>query len=143
MKKFFVLAMLVSAAACAAQTKPKTLLNVDKTGIAIQGYGYDPVAYFTHGRAVKGHAEFESSYHGARYLFANAEDKAIFEANPAKYEPQFGGYCAYGASEGHSAPISPDAFMIVNGRLLLQYDQGVTKLFAKDVQGRLKKADEN
>jgi len=122
-----------------AQTK--TLLNLDKTGIAIQGY--DPVAFFTQGKPVKGQPQFESRYNGARYLFASAEDKATFDANPGKYEPQFGGFCAYGASQGHAAPVKIEAFQIVNGRLLMQYDLDVKKEFNKDQQGNLKKADQN
>ncbi len=119
----------------------KTLLNLDKAGVAIRGY--DPVAFFTQGKPVKGQPQFESRYNGARYLFASAEDKATFDANPAKYEPQFGGFCAYGASQGHTAPVKIEAFQIVNGRLLMQYDLGVKKEFNKDQQGNLQKADKN
>jgi YHS domain-containing protein len=140
MKKTLLLltCLLVSTAAFA---QDKTLQNVDKHGVAIQGY--DPVAFFTQGKPVKGQAQFESTYKGAKYLFASAEDKAAFEANPAKYEPQFGGFCAYAVSEGHTAPVKIDAFMIVNGRLLMQYDFDVKKIFEKDPQGRLVKADKN
>ena len=139
MKKFFLLLMLVSSIPAFGQSK--SLLNLDKKGIAIQGY--DPVAFFTQNRPVKGLLEFESKYNGARYLFATAEDKATFDANPAKYEPQFGGFCAYGASQGHTAPVKIVAFQIVNGRLLMQYDLGVKKEFNKDQQGNLQKADKN
>ena len=134
----FLISILAGTGAF-AQTK--TLLNLDKTGIAIQGY--DPVAFFTQGKPVKGQPQFESRYNGARYLFASAEDKATFDANPGKYEPQFGGFCAYGASQGHAAPVKIEAFQIVNGRLLMQYDLDVKKEFNKDQQGNLKKADQN
>jgi YHS domain-containing protein len=139
MKKFFLVVLLISAVPAMAQTKK--LLNVDEKGIAIKGY--DPVAFFTQNKPVKGKPEFESRYNGARYLFASAEDKAMFDANPAKYEPQFGGFCAYGVSRGHSAPIKVEAFQIVNGRLLMQYDLSVLKDFQKDTDGNLKKADKN
>lgn len=139
MKKVFLLLALLAAIPVFAQTK--TLLNLDKNGIAIQGY--DPVAFFTQNRPVKGDPQFESKYNGARYLFASAEDKSTFDANPAKYEPQFGGFCAYGASEGHTAPVKIEAFQIVNGRLIMQYDLGVKKEFNKDQQGNLQKADRN
>jgi YHS domain-containing protein len=119
----------------------KTLLNLDKQGIAIQGY--DPVAFFTQNRPVKGRPEFESKYNGARYLFASAEDKSTFDANPAKYEPQFGGFCAYAASQNHTAPVKIEAFQIVNGRLLMQYDPDIRNKFNKDAQGNLQKADKN
>jgi YHS domain-containing protein len=139
MKKLLLLVLLFSAVATFAQTK--TLLNLDKNGVAIQGY--DPVAFFNDGRPVKGQTQFESKFNGARYFFVSAANKTTFDANPAKYEPQFGGFCAYAASEGHTAPVKVDAFMIVNGRLLMQYDQDVKKLFEKDPQGRLTKADKN
>jgi len=130
---------LIAGAAVFAQTN--TFQNLDKQGVAIQGY--DPVAFFTQGKPVKGQAQFESTYKGAKYLFASAEDKAAFDANPAKYEPQFGGFCAYAVSEGHTAPVKIEAFMIVNGRLLMQYDLDIKKTFEKDPQGRLAKADKN
>ena len=139
MKMLFLLLLLLGSIPTFAQTK--TLLNLDKNGIAIKGY--DPVAFFTQNQPVKGRPEFESKYKGARYLFASAEDKAMFDANPAKYEPQFGGFCAYGASRGHTAPIKIEAWQIVNGRLLMQYDLGVKKDFNKDQQGNLQKADKN
>lgn len=140
MKKVLpTLICLVASTAAFAQTK--TLQNLDKQGVAIQGY--DPVAFFTQGKPVKGQAQFESTFNGAKYLFASAEDKAAFDANPAKYEPQFGGFCAYAVSEGHTAPVKIEAFMIVNGRLLMQYDLGIKKTFEKDPQGRLAKADKN
>lgn len=119
----------------------KELSNLDSSGIALQGY--DPVAFFTDHKPVKGNAQFQSAYHGAKYYFASADHKATFDKEPAKYEPQFGGYCAYGASRGHKAPIKIEAWQIVNGRLLMQYDLDVKDDFNKDQQGNLKKADQN
>lgn len=139
MKMLFVMLLLLGSIPTFAQTR--TLLNLDKNGIAIKGY--DPVAFFTQNQPIKGRPEFESKYNGAGYLFASAEDKAMFDANPAKYEPQFGGFCAYGASQGHTAPIKIEAWQIVNGRLLMQYDLGVKKDFNKDQQSNLQKADKN
>ncbi len=139
MKKVFLLLLLLASVPVFGQNN--TLLNLDRQGIAIQGY--DPVAFFTQNRPVKGRPEFESKYNGARYLFASAEDKSTFDANPAKYEPQFGDFCAYAASQNHTAPVKIEAFQIVNGRLLMQYDLGVRKEFNKDTQGNLQKADKN
>jgi YHS domain-containing protein len=119
----------------------KSLLNLDKGGVAIQGH--DPVAFFTVKAPVKGHSEFSSEYHGAKYLFRSAKSKSAFDAEPAKYEPQFGGYCAYGVSKGKLVEIDPAAFQIVDGRLLLQYSKGVRDDFNKDAGGNLKKAEEN
>ena len=119
----------------------RTLQNLDKSGVAIQGY--DPVAFFTQNKPVKGDAQFQSGYRGATYYFASAEDKAAFDAAPAKYEPQFGGFCAYGVSRGKTVPVKVEAFQIVNGRLLLQYDLEVRDKFNQDQAGNLAKADQN
>lgn len=122
-----------------AQTK--TLLNLDKTGLAIQGY--DPVAFFTDNQPVKGDAKFTASYHGATYRFATADHQKTFEADPAKYEPQFGGYCAYGVSRNKLVEIDVQAFQIVGGKLFLQYSKSVRETFNKDTTGNLAKADAN
>jgi YHS domain-containing protein len=140
MKKTLLGCTLVIWAA-AAFAQDKTLLNLDKSGLALQGY--DPVAFFTENKPVKGNMEFHSAYHGAIYYFASAEDKARFDQDPAKYEPAFGGFCAYGASRNKLAPIDPAAFQIVEGRLLLQYSTSVRNEFNKDVSGNLAKARAN
>ncbi|MEP6637646.1 MAG: YHS domain-containing (seleno)protein, partial [Acidobacteriota bacterium] len=124
-----------------AHAQSKRLLNLDKSGVAVQGY--DPVAFFTDGKPVKGNWQFTSSLKGATYYFASAEHKAAFDKEPAKYEPQFGGYCAYGLSKNKLVPIEVDDFQVVNGRLLLQYDKGIRDKFNKDTQGNLKLADAN
>jgi len=140
MKKIIALLLLLWGFPALPQTA-KTLQNLDKNGVAIQGY--DPVAFFTQNKAVKGSAQFQSNYKGATYYFASAEDKVAFDAAPAKYEPQFGGFCAYGVSKEKLVPIDVQAFQIVNGRLLLQYDLDVKDKFNKDQAGNLQKADQN
>jgi YHS domain-containing protein len=134
-----LLLFLCVATSLPAQTK--NLLNLDKSGVALQGY--DPVAYFTESKPVKGRAEFTSAYRGATYYFASAEDKARFDQDPAKYEPAYGGFCAYGVSRNKLVEIDPAAFQIVEGRLLLQYSKGVRNDFNKDVPGNLAKANAN
>lgn len=119
----------------------KSLLNLDSSGVAIQGY--DPVAFFTDGKPVKGEAKFVSKHDGAVYYFASKEHKNLFNADPAKYEPVFGGYCAYGVSRNRIVDIDVDAFQIVDGKLLMQYSKGVRDDFNKDAKGNLVKADAN
>ena len=119
----------------------KSLLNLDRNGLAVQGY--DPVAFFTESKPVKGKMEFKSVHEGATYYFASAEDKALFDKEPAKYEPAFGGFCAYGVSRNKLVEIDPEAFRVVDGRLLLQYSKGVRNDFNKDTQGNLSKAKAN
>jgi YHS domain-containing protein len=139
MKKLLVALMVVAAVSTIAAAKD--LQNLNSNGVAIQGY--DPVAFFADNRPVKGNPQFQSDYHGAKYYFTSAEHKAAFDEKPAKYEPQFGGYCAYGASRGHKAPVKIEAWQIVDGRLLMQYDLDVKNDFNKDQQGNLRKADQN
>lgn len=121
--------------------EPKTLLNLDKSGVAMQGY--DPVAFFNENKPVKGNPEFPARYKGATYYFASKENRDIFKKDPAKYEPAFGGYCAYGISRGKLVEIDIEASQIVDGRLLLQYSKGVRDTFNKDPKGNLGKADAN
>ena len=129
------------ALALISTASAKTLVNVDRSGVAIKGY--DPVAYFTDKKAVKGNAQLQSNVGGVIYYFASAENKAAFDADAAKYQPQFGGFCAWAVSRGYTAPIDPNAFQIVNGRLLLQYSLKVRTDFSADTGGNLKKADAN
>ncbi len=97
------------------------VVNVDKNGLALQGY--DPVAYFTDGKPVKGSPEFTATYKGATYQFASVEHKQLFEKSPAKYEPQFGGFCGYAASINKLAPIEVEYFQVLNDRLILQHNK--------------------
>ena len=139
--KRFLPTILLLLAVLPALAQTKSLLNLDKTGVAIQGY--DPVAFFTDNKPVKGDAKFPVRHNGATYLFASKEHRDAFKADPAKYEPAFGGYCAYGVSRGKLVEIDVDAFQIVDGRLLLQYSKGVRNDFNKDAKGNLTKADAN
>jgi len=140
MKKLSLL-LLTLGLALPAFAQTKTLLNLDKTGVAIQGY--DPVAFFTDSQPVKGKPELPIKRDGALYYFASKEHRELFKSDPAKYEPVFGGYCAYGVSKGKLVEVDVDAFQIVNGRLLLQYTKGVRDDFNKDTKGNLAKAEAN
>lgn len=130
---------LVLPAAHAAEVKGKSLVLKNKQGLAIQGY--DPVAYFTENKAVKGHARFTSEHEGAKYYFAGAESKNRFDAKPSKYAPAYGGYCGYAASIGKVRPANPLIWSIVDGQLILQHTQGADKLWKNDVAGNKAKAD--
>ena len=138
MKPIVNLFSFVCLAATASFVPAAPKPNVDKSGFGIQGY--DPVAFFTDGRPVLGRDEFHATYHGVTYRFASAEHQATFEKDPAKYEPQFGGYCAYGVAQGHLAPVKVDAFQIVDGQLLMQYDSSVRDKFNKNQQANLQAA---
>jgi YHS domain-containing protein len=132
----------VVSAAAGEPVVGKFLVNVDENGVALQG-GHDPVAFFTRRKPVKGDAKHQSAYKGAIYYFASAENQAVFEKDPAKYEPQFGGYCGYAASINKVSPISVEQFEILDGRLVLQHNKKAWDLWHQDVPGNLKKADQN
>jgi YHS domain-containing protein len=119
----------------------KVLVLKNKDGAAI--LGYDSVAYFTDNKAVKGNPKIQSEYEGAKYYFASTEHKTLFDANPAKYAPAYGGYCGYAASIDRLSPISPEWFQIIDGRLVLQHNKKATDLFNQDKAGNIVKADKN
>jgi hypothetical protein len=103
--------------------------------------GYDPVAYFTLSRPVKGVDSLSYQWKGAVWLFSNRQDLKAFMASPEKYAPQYGGYCAYGTAQGHKASTEADEWTIVNNRLYLNYNGKVKATWIKDEQGYIQKAD--
>ncbi len=110
-------------------------------GLAIRGY--DPVAYFTEGKPVKGTSAHATSWNGATWQFSSAGNLAKFEADPGKYAPQYGGYCAWAVSQGYTASIDPSAWKIVDGKLYLNYSSGVQSRWQKDIPGNISKANGN
>ena len=110
-------------------------------GVAIKGT--DPVAYFTDGRPVDGLSAHSLEYMGATWRFATAENKAAFEADPERYTPQYGGYCAWAVSQGYTAGIDPDAWTIVEGKLYLNYNESIMKKWLADRDALISKADTN
>ena len=90
-------------------------LNLDEKGVILKGY--DAVAYFKEGKAVKGDPKYSSTYEGATYYFASADDKDAFDKSPAKYKPQYGGYCANAMTKGKLNDIDPNAFFLYKGKL--------------------------
>lgn len=113
----------------------------DWHGRAIRGY--DPVAYFTLGRPVEGSPEYTLQWMGAVWYFSSAEQRDLFRANPEKYAPQYGGYCAYAVANGSTASIDPEAWQIVDGRLFLQYSRSILRRWQQDIPGYVAKADSN
>lgn len=110
-------------------------------GVAIDGY--DPVAYFENDEAVEGDGRFTLDWNGATWRFASSANRDAFASNPEKYAPQYGGYCAWAVSQGYTAPVNPEAWRIVEGKLYLNYSKGVQKRWAADIPGNISKADSN
>jgi hypothetical protein len=131
------LAALFMASMAAADDR----INKDAENLAI--LGYDTVAYFTDGRPVKGSPEFEYVWHDARWRFASAEHKALFASEPDRYAPQFGGFCTGGVGLGNLAPIDPEAWVIVDGRLYLHYNKEGRDETAADPKAHIASAAES
>lgn len=105
--------------------------------------GYDVVAYFKESKPVKGETQFNYQWKEVNWYFSNQENLETFKSNPQKYIPQYGGYCAYGTSEGHKVSTDPDAWTIVDGKLYLNYNKDVKVLWNKNQSELIKKADNN
>ncbi|PXX89552.1 twin-arginine translocation pathway signal protein [Marinobacter vulgaris] len=105
--------------------------------------GYDTVSYFETGKPTKGSSDFTTQWQGANWRFANAENLARFEANPERYAPAYGGYCAWAVSQGYLAKGDPKHWNIRNGRLYLNYNQSVQDKWLDDADGFIRQADAN
>jgi YHS domain-containing protein len=117
-------------------------VNVDSKGVILKGY--DAVAYFKEGKPIKGNLAIESAYQGATYLFASEANKADFDKDPEKYVPRYGGFCAYGVTNGILAdPEGPSAFAVYKGKLYVCTTKGTLKSFKSNIDGNIDKADEN
>ncbi len=130
--------LLLAGGATVAQAQA---VNVDQDGLGLKGY--DAVAYHTEQRAVKGTTTFSATHEGVTYRFSSAANRDTFVAEPARYLPAYGGFCAFGVSRGYKVKIEPDAFTVVDGRLYLNYDKGVQERWLKDIAGYIAKADSN
>jgi YHS domain-containing protein len=122
---------------CVAQKSP-VFVHSNK---AIRGY--DPVAYFTEGKPVQGNDNITYKWNNASWYFSSQQNLDLFKANPEKYAPQYGGYCAFGLSNGYKAPTDADAWTIDNGKLYLNYNKDVREEWNKERKQRIDKADKN
>lgn len=141
MNYFIRLAAFFCVILAASGLRAETPVNTTFTGVAIKGY--DPVAYFTVGQPTKGTSDYSYAWNGAEWRFVSAANRDLFKADPAKYAPQFGGYCAWAVSRGYTAGIDPAAWKIVNHRLYLNYSAKVQAQWAEDISGNIAKAEEN
>ena len=105
--------------------------------------GYDPVAYFRPGAAQQGSLEFEFSWGGATWRFVSADHLERFRADPERYAPQYGGFCAYAVANGYTASSDPEVFKVVGDKLYLNFSRAVGDRWAEDIPGHIRKADEN
>ena len=131
-------AALAATPAAAAEKDP---VFTARGNLAIRGY--DPVAYFTEGKAVKGDKDFTLGWQGADWRFASAENRDRFSEDPEKYAPQYGGYCAWAVSRNYTAPTDPDAFTLVDDKLYLNYNKRVMRQWLEDRDRNIEQADQN
>ncbi len=110
-------------------------------GVAI--LGTDPVAYFTLGTPTAGDPAFAHEWNGVTWHFVNAEHRDLFAADPDRYAPQYGGFCAYAVSRGSTAAIDPNAWSIVEDKLYLNLSPRVQSLWERDIPGHISRADQN
>ena len=116
-------------------------VNLDEHGLALGGY--DAVAYFDTGKPTHGKETIATSYGGARYLFASEAHRKMFLADPGKYVPQFGGFCAVGTSFGEKVDTDPETGKVVKGKLYLNNSPKVAAKFDEDPLGTISRAEKN
>ncbi len=134
--------MVVIAAAIAATSGAQAAQEVNiNDGYAV--HGYDVVAYFTVGQPTVGNNQFTSDYQGATYRFASAAHRDKFAVDPAKYAPQYGGFCAFGTSVGRKFDGDPHAWRIVDGKLYLNLNKKVQARWLQDPEGYIRGAEHN
>lgn len=137
-----ILAGIFAALACTGPVLAVSPVNTTLLGgLAIEGY--DPVAYFEEGRPVEGKKSFTHEWNDATWRFASAENRDRFAADPERYAPQYGGYCAWAVAQGKTAGIDPDAWKIVDGKLYLNYNKKIQVQWEEDVPGNIAKGDAN
>lgn len=134
-------AALVGSPAMALIPTSTSAVNTDEQGIAL--HGYDPVAYFTVGKPTKGSARHTATFDGATYHFSSAANKARFQANPAAYAPQFGGFCAMGVALEKKLDGDPNVWKIVGDKLYLNVNPDVAVAWSRDIPGNIDKAQDN
>jgi YHS domain-containing protein len=138
MKLYLLAAALLIAACTSAQYQAEIF---QKNGAAIGGY--DAVAFFKENKPVKGSPEYFIEWRVAKWLFASKQNLDSFSANPARYAPQYGGYCAYGTADGHKAPTEADTWTVLDGKLYFNYNQKVKSLWDKDRAKYIEQANTN
>jgi len=105
--------------------------------------GYDSVAYHLEMEPVKGDSDFTTTWQGAVWRFKSAENRDLFQSDPERWAPKYGGYCAWAVSNNYTAKTDPKAWSIVDDRLYLNYSRSVRKKWSKDIPGNIKRGDAN
>ncbi len=134
---------LLSAAVLLVSVVATPAFATDVTNSTPGISGYDPVAYFTEGKPMKGSGYHVAEYQGVTYAFTSNDHKDLFEDNPRKYLPAYGGYCAFGVAVGKKFVSDPEAWKVVNGTLYLNLDKEIQSKWLQDVPGYITKSEAN
>ncbi len=134
---------VLSAAALLVSVVATPVFATDVTNSTPGISGYDPVAYFTEGKPMKGSGYHVAEYQGVTYAFASNDHKDLFEDNPGKYVPAYGGYCAFGVAVGKKFVSDPEAWKVVDGTLYLNLDKEIQSKWLQDVPGYITKSEAN
>ncbi len=119
-----------------------TVVSADSVTNSVVGMqGYDLVSYHNSEKPLQGNGNHLVTIDGVNYLFTNEDNKKKFAANPKKYLPAYGGYCAYGASVGKKFIGDPTVWKVVGGKLYLNLDNNVKSIWVKDIPGNIRKAN--
>ena len=114
-----------------------------KGGSTLALEGYDTVSYFVSGKPVSGKASLVTNYKGVVWRFSSAENKSVFDANPEKFIPRYGGHCAWGTARGYVVRGDPKVWRIVGAKLYLNYNRSVQNKWNRDISGFISKANRN
>jgi YHS domain-containing protein len=138
MKTVTVLSLIILRHFTACSQQPEVYST---SGVAVNGY--DVVSYFTELKPVKGSKEYSFKWKDAEWMFSSDKNLELFKSNPEKYAPQFGGYCAFGTAEGHTAPTKPDAWTVVDDKLYLNYNTDVMRMWREKKLEYIKQGNKN
>ena len=141
MLRTVVLIMLLLASMLTQAAEKDPVYTGLFSNLAIKGY--DAVAYFTEGRPVEGRREFSIEYLGAQWRFSSQEHLELFQGDPDKYAPQYGGYCAYAVAQGDTASAEPDLWTIHDGKLYLNYSRRINQTWRENMGDYIRKANQN
>ncbi|MEX0316543.1 MAG: YHS domain-containing (seleno)protein [Ruegeria sp.] len=146
MKSFVLTALIAALPLAAAPAFAADEINVSNgisaAGAPLAAHGVDLVALVNNGNPVEGFANYSSTYDGASYYFASEDNQKAFEANPAAYLPQHGGFCSYGVSVGKKFDGDPDQYVLADGKLFLFLNAATRSAFLEDLTGTAATADD-
>jgi len=137
----FIISLIVMHSALVIPAKSVELVATEPSGVAIKGY--DTVAYFTEGKAVKGNPKFTHTWHNALWQFENAHHRDLFAADPEPYAPQFGGFCSNALTVGKVVVADPEQWTIVDGKLYIKYNSSSRDRWRDNKAAKIEQANEN